>query len=289
MGVGSASDRGGPGGGQETAADPRVAVTVRLLHRRHGWSVTATCAFIAFLLSYGTYLSGESEGPTPPSWWADMIWATVAVTVIALVIVFVDTWLLKRRPAAVRAAALAAVKHHPGVAHHPLRAHAHRFPPRHFLSFVCLWLVLVGVVIMGVVGVSGLPDGVAYLAGAGQKAMFTGQSYVVTCGYKGGCDTQTVGVLSRPGRPDVAATYPSQVPIGQSIEVREPLWSFGLGAQLISGTRSAVVAIVLSLVLDFFAILGIVMAVRLVGNFVRHRRRRQASPTVTAETISRES
>jgi len=278
-GVGSAS---GPSGVEETSPGPQVAATVRLLHRRHGWSVTATWAFVAFLLSYGVYLSGENQGSTSPSWWAGIVWATVAVLVIALVVVFVDTLLLKRRPSAVRAAALAAVKDHPGAAHHGLRAHARRFPPRHFFSFVCLWLVLVAVVIMGVLGVSGLPDGVAYLAGAGQKATFTGQDYVVTCGYKSGCVTQTQGVLSRPGSPDVTATYPGQVPVGQPIKVREPLWSFGLGAQLISGTRGAVIAIVLSLVLDFFAIFGIVMAVRLVRNWARHRR--EASPPVAAGT-----
>ena len=151
---------------------------------------------------------------------------------------------------------------------------------------MCLWLVLVAVVIMGVLGVSGLPDGVAYLAGAGQKATFVGQDYVVTCGYKGGCDTQTAGVLSRPGSPDVTATYPTQVPIGQPIKVREPLWSFGLGAQLISGTRSAIIAIVLSVLLDFFAIFGIVMAVRLVRNWVRHRRQGAAVPGRTAAGTS---
>ena len=268
---------GVPGGGQDIAADdPQLAATIRLLHRRHGWSVTAVCALFAFLLGYAAYANGQDQGAAPPSWWLPITWAMAGLTVIALVIVFVDTRLLNRRPGELRAAALAAVKRHPQVAHHPLRAHASRFPPRHFFSFVCLWLVLLFVVFMGVLAMSGLPDGIAYLAGAGRSATFTGQSYSQFCG-RGGCQTLTSGVLSRPGAANVNATWPSQVPLGQPFPVREPVWSFGLGGQLISGTQTAIVAIVLSLLLDVFAILSIFWAVHLIRNWLRHRRQATAS------------
>jgi hypothetical protein len=264
---------GGSGGGQEIAADdPQLTATVRLLHRRHGWSVTAGCAFFAAAFGYAAYLNGQNEGATPPSWWLPLVWATFALMVVALVIVSVDSRRLSSRPGELRASALAAVARHGKAAHHPLRVHAHRFPPRHFLSFVCVWLVLLIVVLMGVLGVAGLPDGIAYLAGAGRTATFTGQSYQQTCQMRTGCLTETIGVLSRPGAADVSATWPSQVPLGQSFKVREPVWSFGFGGQLISGTRTAIVAIVLSLFLDGFAILSVFWAVHLIRNWLRHRR-----------------
>jgi hypothetical protein len=270
------SHSGGPGGGQEIAADdPQLAATVRLLHRRHGWSVTAVCAFFAFVLGYGAYANGQQEGAAPPSWWLPLVWAMFALLVVALVIVFVDSRRLNRRPGELRASALAAVARHGAKAHHPLRAHAHRYPVRHFLSFVCLWLVLMVVVLMGVLGVAGLPDGIAYLAGAGHTATFTGQSYQQVAG-RDGNTTETIGVLSRPGAANVTATWPSQVPLGQSFKVREPVWSFGFGGQLITGARTAIVAMLLSLLLDVFAILAVFWAVHLIRNWLRHRRQAAA-------------
>jgi hypothetical protein len=207
------------------------------------------------------------------------------VTVIALAVVFVDGRLLKRRPAAVRSAALAAVRHHAAVAHHPLRAHAHRYPPRHFFSFLCLWLVLALLVFMAVIGVSGLPDGIAYLAGAGRNATFTAQSYQQTCTYTNGviCSTETIGVLSRPGAADVSgAIWPSQVPLGQSFPVREPVWSFGLGGAMIGGKSTAIVAICLSLLFDFFAVFGLYWAVRLIRSWLADRRARRRDGQLAA-------
>jgi len=266
----------GPGGGQQIADDdPQLAATVRLLHRRHGWSVTVVCAFFAFAFGYGVYANAESGGAAPPSWWLPLVWAIGALFVIALVMVIVDSRRLSHRPAELRASALAAVARHGKAPHHPLAVHAHRFPVRHFLSFLCLWLVLIVVVLMGVFGVAGLPDGIAYLAGAGNSATFTGQSYQQVAG-RDGDTTETIGVLSRPGAANVTATWPSQVPLDQPFKVREPVWSFGFGGQLITGKRTAIVAMVLSLFFDVFAILAVFWGVHLIRNWRRHRRQAAA-------------
>jgi hypothetical protein len=53
--------------------------------------------------------------------------------------------------------------------------------------------------------------------------------------------------------------------------VREPLWNWGFGAQLINGDGSAIAYIVLGVLLDGFAVLilfAIYMAVR---HWLRHR------------------
>ena len=100
-------------------ADPDVAATVRLLHRRHGWARVGVTSFFAFVLAYGGYANAESQGAPAPSWFLDMIIVLGALTAASIVAAVVDTVLLRRRPPAVRAQAV------PIAAHHPSRPHAH--------------------------------------------------------------------------------------------------------------------------------------------------------------------
>jgi hypothetical protein len=99
-------------------ADPDVAATVRLLHRRQGWGRAAVTSFIAFALAAGASASAQSQGAPAPSWFRVMVIVLGALTIIGIVAAVVETALLRRRPPAVRAQAV------PLAAHHPSRPHA---------------------------------------------------------------------------------------------------------------------------------------------------------------------
>jgi hypothetical protein len=258
------------GGPQAAVPDAELAAAVRSLHRRHGWSVTAFWALIAFLLSYGAYLNAVSETGTDsgsgPSIMRVIIAATGALTVASLVIIAVDSRRLRRLPAEVRTAAAGVAKHH------PVRAHAHRYPPRHRVSWIVGWVGMALIVFTAVICFSGAVDGIGYLAGAGKSATFTGQSYDQSCGsLHGGCQTVTDGVLTRDGV-SVSTTWPDQVPLGRPFAVRESVWNWGVGGSLIDGDGTAVAAIIVSLLLDAVAVAVVVLFVRMIRNWLRHRR-----------------
>ena len=180
--------------------------------------MTAFWALIAFLLSYGAYLNAVNETGTDsgsgPFIMRVIIVATGALTVASLVIIAVDSRRLRRLPAEVRTAAAGAAKHH------PVRAHAHRYPPRHYVSWIVGWVGMVLIVFVAVVCFPGTVDGIGYLAGAGKSATFTGQSYDQSCGsLRGGCQTVTDGTahqercqrqldLARPGAARAAVRRP---------------------------------------------------------------------------------
>jgi hypothetical protein len=258
------------GGPQAAVPDAELAAAVRSLHRRHGWSVTAFSALIAFLLSSGAYLNAVSETGTDsgsgPSIMRVIIVATGALTLLSLVIIAVDSRRLRRLPAEVQTAAAGAAKHH------PVRAHAHRYPPRHRVSWIVGWVGMALIVFVAVICFSGAVDGIGYLAGAGKSATFTGQSYDQSCGsLRGGCQTVTDGVLTRDGV-SVSTTWPDQVPLGRPFAVRESVWNWGVGGSLIDGDGTAVAAIIVSLLLDAVAVAVVVLFVRMIRNWLRHRR-----------------
>ena len=232
--------------------------------------MTAFWAFIAFLLSYGAYLNAVNEtgsdSGSGPFIMRVIIVATGALTLLSVVLIAVDSRRLKRLPARLRTAAAGAAKHH------PVRAHAHRYPPRHYVSWIVGWVGLVLIVFVAVICFPGLVDGAGYLAGAGKSATFTGQSYDQSCGdYRTGCETVTDGTATRNGV-SVASTWPGQVPLGRPFAVREPVWSWGVGGSLINGDGAAVAAILVSLLLDAAAIAVVVLFARMVRNWRRHRR-----------------
>jgi len=249
-------------------ADPDVAATVRLLHRRQGWGRAAVTSFIAFLLAAGASSSAKSQG-TPPPFWFGVVILLGALTIVGIVAAVADTALLRRRPPAVRAQAV------PLAAHHPSRPHAHHYPPRHQVSWAFRWVGMLLILVVAVVSVPGVVDGVAYLAGAGKTVTFDPVSYQTDCYVRSGCQTSTSGILETGGT-GVEATWPDVVPLGKPIQVREPVWRWGLGEALIDNDGIAVAAALVSLLMEGAAVVVMVYLVRLTRNWLRHRRQRTA-------------
>jgi hypothetical protein len=254
-------------------ADPDVAATVRLLHRRQGWGRAAFTCLLAFLLAAGASSSAQSQGTPPPPWFRDMVIVLGALTVICIVAAVVATALLRRRPAAVRAQAV------PLAAHHPGRPHAHHYPPRHRVSWAFRWVGMLLILVVAVVSVPGVVDGVAYLAGAGNTVTFDPVSYQTDCYIYSGCQTSTYGIMQTGGA-GVGATWPDVVPLGKPIQIREPVWRWGLGEALIDSDGLAVGAILITLLFEAAAVVVVICLVRLARSWLRHRRQRPAPVSV---------
>ena len=253
-------------------ADPDVAATVRLLHRRHGWGWTAITSFIAFALAYGASSSAQSQGTPPPFWWSVMVIVLGGLTVVGLAAAAVDTALLRRRPPAIRAQAV------PLAAHHPSRPHAHHYPPRHRITWALRWVGMLLILVVAVVSVPGVVDGAAYLAGAGNRVTFNPVSYQTSCDQYG-CQTSTNGILETGGASagtGVDATWPKVVPLGRPFQVREPVWRWGLGVSLIDSDGIAVAALLVSLLVEGLGVLVLVFLVKLARNWRRHRQQQTA-------------
>jgi hypothetical protein len=131
---------------------------------------------------------------------------------------------------------------------------------------------------LGVVALPALVDGVAYLAGAESTATFVPTSFGQMCG-RGGCSTITNGYLGT-GSNAAPATWPVQVPIGVPFTVREPVWNWGFGGQLINGDGSAIAYIVLGVLLDGFAVLILFAIYKAVRHWLRHRRQPASGPAI---------
>jgi ABC-type glycerol-3-phosphate transport system permease component len=257
---------------QPSAVDADVAATARLLHRRHGWSWVAIIGFCAFILTYATCSNAASAGTPAPSWFVYLTIALGVLAVVGIVAAVADTVLLRRKAPAVRtqAARLAA--------HHPRRPHTRHYPPRHLVTWTLAWIGMLLILLVGVVSVSAPVDGVAYLAGAGNRVAFDPISYETSCNsYKGqyNCETSTEGILETGGA-GTQADWPAVVPLGKPFQVREPVWGWGLGGALINNDRIAVVAIVVSLLIEACAAFVLVHMVLVVRNWRRHRRHRKA-------------
>jgi hypothetical protein len=255
----------------DRATDPDVAATVRLLHRRHGWSRAAVTSFLAFLLAYGACASAQSQGASAPSWFLDMIIALGALTAVSIIAALADTVLLRRKPPAARARAA------PLAARHPGRAQAHHYPPRHLVTWVLRWVGMLVILVVAVVSVPAVVDGTAYLAGAGRTVTFDPVSHQTNCD-RYSCQTVTDGILETGGA-GTSASWPDVVPLGRPFQVREPVWRWGLGLALIDSDKTAVIAVLLSLLIEGFAVLVVVKLVRLTRNWRRLRARATVSRT----------
>lgn len=236
------------------------------MHRRHSWGRMVVVSLMAFLFAAGAYSNAESQGATPPGWFFVIVIVLGTLTVVGIVAAVLNTVLLRRRPAAVRAQAV------PLAAHHPSGTRAHHYPPLHRVPWALAWVGMLLFLAVGVVSVPGLVDGVTYLTGHGKAAQFDPVSYQTVCSYRGGCDTVTDGILETGGA-GVQASWPDVVPLGKPFLVRKPTWTWGLGEALISSTGVAVVAIVVSLLLEGGAVFVLVSFVRLTRNWLRHRRK----------------
>jgi hypothetical protein len=252
--------------GSAADADPGVAAVVRLLHRRRGWIWATVISVAAWLTAAGLLgaLAPDGSGAGAAVGSVFVVLLTV-VAVVGLIASVVDTVRLHRSDPGVRQ--LAARR----TAHHPVRAHAYSYPPRHRLSWVFGWLTILVLLGTGVPTLPGLVNGVAYLAGAESSTVFTPVSYGQQCG-RDGCSTVTNGVLSDGS----SVTWQDKVPLDQAFAVREPLWNWGYGSGLIDGDGSAIIFIVAGVLIDGFSVLVLVALVKLVPRWLRHRRLGQA-------------
>jgi hypothetical protein len=151
-------------------------------------------------------------------------------------------------------------------AHYPVRAHAYSYPPRHRFTWIFGWVMLLVLLGLGVASLPGLVDGVAYLAGAESSSTFLPLDYSQVCG-RSGCTTVTDGVLSNGS----SVTWPDQVPLGQSFTVREPLWNWGFGTQMIDGDGSAIGMIIAGLLFTVAGVFVLVHLFKLARRWLRHR------------------
>jgi hypothetical protein len=236
-------------GRQDTSESSDVANLVRLHHRRRGWAWVAIGSVIGLAVYTGIgvnlfeNLTGTAEtlGVIP-------VFVLLALVLAGLVVVIVDTSRIHRADAAVRVSAKGSVSHY------PLYAHAHRYPPHHRGSWVFVIVMLVAMTGIAVVLLPADVNSWAYVVGAENQDTFNPVSYGPACITvpRRGCHTVTEGSLSRSGA-DV--TWGTQVPLGQPFSVRDPLWNWGTGRNLISGDGSATGTIVAGLFFDGVALL----------------------------------
>lgn len=257
-------------GGQDPGTGPGVAATVRLLHRRRGWAWTAVGSLIGLIACalISARLSPNAAGVS-----GAVVIVLVALAVTGLVVAVVDTVRLHRRDAAVQANARARASHYPVV------AHAYRYPPKHWVSWVFTWLLLACWILLTISFLPSQVNGVSYLAGAGGSALFLPMSHGQECG-RGGCTTVTNGVLATNFGAGVDATWPSQVPLGQPFTVREPVWNGWGSVDLVNDNGTAVGSIIAGLIFDLGAVFMAFALVQTVRHWLRHRH--QAASSVTA-------
>jgi hypothetical protein len=149
--------------------------------------------------------------------------------------------------------------------HYPARAHLHSYPPRYRLDLILSCIALLIPLGIGVAVLPGLVNGAAYLTGAETSSVFLPLSYSQECG-RDGCNTVTEGTLAS----GASVIWPRQVPLGQEFPVREPLWDWGFGAQLINDDAGAIAAVVLGVLVDGFCVLLPVFLVKLARRRGRH-------------------
>ena len=105
---------------------------MRLLHRRRGWTWAAVISVVAWLTAAGLLGSLAPDGGSGAGVAVGSIFVlllTVAA-IVALVASVTDTVRLRRRDPGVRQRAAGLT------AHHPARAHAYSYPPRHRFTWV---------------------------------------------------------------------------------------------------------------------------------------------------------
>lgn len=255
-------------------ADPEVAVAVRLLHRRRGWLWTAVVSVVAWLVACGLLGSLAPDGAGAGVAVAVVfILLLTAAAVVALLAAVIDTIRLHELDKGVRTRAAART------VHHPVRAHAYRYPPRHRGTWVFTWLMLLIILGLGAAALPALVDGIAYVTGAENTAVFYPTAYGQVCG-RGGCSNVTNGFLGS-GTQATAATWPVVVPLGVPITVRRPLWDWGFGSQLIDGDGAAAGSIVAGVLFDGGSALVLFAGYKVGRQWLRRRRGTTAVGLVT--------
>jgi len=262
-GSGGSSDSAGIG---DTGAHPEIDAAVRLLHRRRGWGWTGGGSLLALVVFtvIGSHLWANANGALGAISGL-VVLVLLALTVVGLVIAVVDTVRLHRRDGAVRD--LARV----GTSHHPLVAHAYRYPPRHHVSAWFSRLLLLGCLVLAICYLPDQVNGVAYLADAGPTATFFPTSYGQDCG-RGGCNTITEGTLVVGGR-GIPASWPGTASLGLPMTVRAPVWDGWSGTVSLTGdTANAIIAIIVGLFLDAVGVLAGLALIEMTRHWLKRRR-----------------
>jgi hypothetical protein len=255
---------------RDTSESSDVAKLVRLHHRRRGWAWVAIGSVIGLVVYVGIGVNlFENLTGTAETLSVIPVFVLLALVLVGLVVVIVDTSRIHRANAAVRVSAKGSVSHY------PLYAHAHRYPPRHRGSWVFAIFMLVTMTAITVAILPAEVNSWAYVVGAGNQDTFNPVSYRQACS-KGGCHTVTEGYLSKSG---ANVTWDSQVPLGQPLSVRDPLWAWGTGRNLTSGDGSAIATIIVGLFFDGVTLLLLYALVVIVRHTPSRRSQRMPVPT----------
>jgi hypothetical protein len=75
------------------------------------------------------------------------------------------------------------------------------------------------------------------------------------------------------------------VPLGRPFQVPEPVWRWGLGLALTDSDTTAVIAVLVSLLIEGFAVWVVVKLVRLTRNWRRHRQQPRRAESESATRI----
>ncbi len=258
---------------RDTGASPGVAKLVVLHHRRRGWAWVAVGSAIGLLVYAGIDASlFESLTGTAETLSLIPVFVLLALALAGLVVVIVDTSRIHRADVATQVSAKGRVSHY------PLYAHAHRYPPHHHGSY---WFAIVMLVAMTGLTVGLLPAQVnawGYVVGAESQDTFTPVSYGQSCNdmpRNGGCHVVTEGYLSKSG---AHVTWSSQVPLGQPISVRDPLWAWDYGRNLTGGEGTAIATIIGGLFFDGVTLVLLYALVVLVRGTPSMRSQRTSVP-----------
>jgi len=255
-----------PAGTADPDTHPEVAATVRLLHRRRGWAWTGTGSLIGIVV-YA--IIGAEFFPNPTGAMnavsGVIVLLLLALAAAGLTVAVVDTTRLHPRDPTIRAHATARTSHH------PVLAHAYRYPPRHRVSGWFGRLMLVFWLGLTVAFLPNQVNAVGYLVGAGSSATFFPSSYGQECG-RYGCSTITNGTLVRGGH-TVPATWPGQAPLDVPFTVRAPVWDAWGSVQMVGSTGDAVGTVVVSLLFDAVAVVAVIALMTMVRHWLRRRQR----------------
>lgn len=245
--------------------DPGVAASARLLRRRQRWSRAAGTLIVLGLLGWAAGHEASSSGTPPPLWYQLVIAGFGAVGVACAAVAVLQSVRLRRSSQKTRALADRIF------AQDQARQSARHYPRWNALFQVVLWAGVLMIVAVAVVSVPAVVNGVAYLAGAEKTVTFNPVSHETVCHTRGGCETVTEGIMETGGQ-GTEATWPHEVPLGKPFPIRQPFWPWGLGAALIDSAAIAVVAILVSLLIQAFAVFLVVRLIIRMRRRWRHRR-----------------
>jgi hypothetical protein len=243
------------------------------MHRRHGWGWATITFLLAFLFGYFAIANGNDQGAAAPSWFVDMTYLLALVTAVSLVTVIVYSARLRRTPLAILEQAS------PIAARHRHGPHTRHYPPRHAVTWTARWIGMLVILFMAVISVPALVDATAYLAGAEKTVTFDPVSHQTNCDHYS-CQTFTDGVLETGGA-GMSVSWSAVVPLGKPFPVREPVWKWGLGLSLINSDKTAIIALVVTLLIDATGVLVLINIFRLARNW-RQRRREPPTPIPSA-------